>query len=152
MRSDFERAIKTASEKKMKDRPMQRDESPTEALFHKPVIETETTWIDQSPGSIMTQYVPLVGRVLENVPLLRRRHLRGGLVGLEWTCKCGHSDTDLYRERAPGGVKELANKLLHGSGVIRANATTTSKSRVSSFFEISRNTALRIYRGFQQWI
>ncbi|KAF8863058.1 hypothetical protein BDZ45DRAFT_147615 [Acephala macrosclerotiorum] len=128
LRLDFTSHVKTASLEKSKITETPADElRPQINHSHQPAIAPR-------PSSVR--------RILESVPLLRKTHLKEGSIGLEWTCKCSHSSIDFYQELAPGGVHKLANELLQQPGVIRAQTTTTSKSRVSSFLEMSENIIL----------
>jgi hypothetical protein len=79
--------------------------------------------------------------------LFRPTQLPQGFARIEWTCRCGHSDFDEYQELITGGVLELANDLLKGNAVVRANATTKAASIMNGWFRSTKNITWKLIRG-----
>lgn len=151
LRLDFEEAVKIASQKKLKTKATQTDERDYRVDSEASAEVSETTPSMSPLPFVIINGTAMIHRAYQWLQFLfKGQRLPEGKVGLRWTCRCGHSDTDFYEALAPGAVQNLASKLLEQSAVRRANTTPVSRSVISSFIEISRNAALKPFRGLKR--
>ncbi|KUJ13403.1 HET-domain-containing protein [Mollisia scopiformis] len=76
-----------------------------------------------------------------------KQALEPGLVRLNWTCNCGHTSHDDFRELRPGAVAAYAGKLVDSGYVTHAQSTNLGSGSTVTFITAARNKATAVGRN-----